>query len=95
MNGRLLSCFVSLILSFFFLNCSASIPGSREECYAKNYCDSAVSDCISGGMLACAFTGSQPSPDNSDLFCNTTFNALTCAGAKSSCISDCDRQHYY
>lgn len=77
-----------------FAACPANVPGSRKECYQKEYCESAVGDCFAGGVLICnAMGGTFAAGSNG--FCSPVLTALDCADARKTCERKCDAAHHY
>ena len=67
-------------ITFFLVGNCSNIKGTREECYEKNYCSTAFSDCMTGFYLIssmstiCKQATTQSSSFSYMLFCDATFN---------------------
>lgn len=86
---------LSLLLAglLFFWNCPGPLS-PRTRCYERNYCDTAVPDCMMGfamikSMMYCSSSGSS-SGGMEGIFCNDVFGLLTCIDADETCRTECD-----
>lgn len=98
MQKKIIYLFLSIFSGFHIINCD-NVPGSRAECYKKEYCDTAVTDCITGSLLigsltnSCSSTTAANSSFLTRSFCDPATAALFCVGSDKACRIGCDKKH--